>query len=167
MDRTIIRQRCARENQAGTAMEKTENYARVLGIAFFARLGSILLVTLVFGAAAVAIAYYYPPVYSFDGSIVVKSKKIDRAPESVLGRARTILSAPPGGGTAAQEGERPRRAQGDLPLEEECRGALARRNTDPVRGQRGGGAASEHTAQAEPRQRGGSDRLGHDSQARP
>lgn len=76
-------------------MRKTENYIRLFGIIFFARLRTILVVACLFSAAATAAAFLLPPVYQLAGSVIVKSKKIYPPPESVLGQTGYATVIPP------------------------------------------------------------------------
>jgi len=64
-------------------MTKTENYIREFYEIFFAQKKLILWVTLIFFLIAVLIAFFWPPVYSATGSILMKGKKIQKSPESL------------------------------------------------------------------------------------
>ncbi len=64
-------------------MGKTENYLRLCSIVFYAHIRLIALTTMLFSAAAVAIAFLYPPSYLLEGAVIVKSKALPSAPEGI------------------------------------------------------------------------------------
>ncbi|MGI9316957.1 MAG: GumC family protein [bacterium] len=64
-------------------MVQAENYKREYAFIFFVQRKRILLTTLLMTAIACGVSYLYPPVYSANGSFLVKSKKIQKDPEAL------------------------------------------------------------------------------------
>lgn len=64
-------------------MVQFDNYKRELAFIFFVQMKKILLVTLLITSVAIAVAYLSPPIYTAEGSILVKSKKINRDLEAL------------------------------------------------------------------------------------
>ena len=62
-------------------MVQLENYKREYAFIFFAQRKRILLTILLMSAIAFGVSYLYPPVYSANGSFLVKSKKVQKDPE--------------------------------------------------------------------------------------
>jgi len=75
-------------------MNKSEDYLRQFFIILFAHKRFMLWVAMAFTAAAVAVAYLFPPVYETSGSILIKSKKIELPPDQ-RERANTRNILPP------------------------------------------------------------------------
>jgi uncharacterized protein involved in exopolysaccharide biosynthesis len=64
-------------------MVRIENYKREYAFILFAQGKKILLTTLLMTVIAIGVSYLYPPVYSADGSFLVKSKKAQKDPEAL------------------------------------------------------------------------------------
>jgi len=60
-----------------------ENYKREYAFILFVQWKRVLLTTLLMTAIAVGVSYLYPPVYTANGSFLVKSKKIQKDPEAL------------------------------------------------------------------------------------
>ena len=76
-------------------MEKSENYLRGSISIFFANKKLIFLTALVVSILAVITGFFYPPIYLVNGSIIVKSKKINSPPEIVTDRITSRVILPP------------------------------------------------------------------------
>ncbi len=66
-----------------TQIEKTENYARELTFIFFNRRDLILWTAGLVYTMVLLVAFFWPPVYSASGSLLVKGKTIPRDPQSL------------------------------------------------------------------------------------
>lgn len=64
-------------------MVQLENYKRELAFIFFAQKKKILLTTLLMTVIALGVSFLYPPIYTAQGSLLVKSKKIIRDLEAL------------------------------------------------------------------------------------
>ena len=64
-------------------MVQLENYKRELAFIFFVQKKKILLTTLLMTVIALAVSFMYPPIYTSQGSLLVKSKKINRDLEAL------------------------------------------------------------------------------------
>ncbi len=64
-------------------MVQLENYKRELAFIFFVQKKKILLTTLLMTVIALAVSFMYPPIYTAQGSLLVKSKKINRDLEAL------------------------------------------------------------------------------------
>jgi uncharacterized protein involved in exopolysaccharide biosynthesis len=64
-------------------MLKAEDFVRDLLTILFAQYRLILAVTGLVFAAALAVAFFWPPVYAVQGSILVKGKKLEKSPEAL------------------------------------------------------------------------------------
>lgn len=64
-------------------MIKTQDYIRDFITMFFVRISLIIGITLIFAIAAILIAFFWPPTYSAKGSILLKSTRALKIPESL------------------------------------------------------------------------------------
>ena len=64
-------------------MIKTQDYIRDFIAMFFVRINLIVGVTLIFAIAAILIAFFWPPTYTARGSILLKSTRALKIPESL------------------------------------------------------------------------------------
>lgn len=64
-------------------MQKSQDYTRELITIFFVQVKLILAVMVVFVIGGILIAFFWPPTYSADGSILLKAKNSERQPESL------------------------------------------------------------------------------------
>ena len=76
-------------------MAKTENYLRQFNIVFWANRRLILLITVLFAAIAVIIAFFYPPVYTVTGTVNLKMKTVPSPPEDVNRPSEAAMVLPP------------------------------------------------------------------------
>ncbi len=64
-------------------MIRTQDYIREVVTIFFAQKRIIIGVALAITAAAVLIAFFWPPTYVVEAAILVKSKKLEKSPEAL------------------------------------------------------------------------------------
>ncbi|MBU0993305.1 MAG: hypothetical protein KJ737_12495 [Proteobacteria bacterium] len=76
-------------------MQKTDNILRQLSIIFFANKRLIFFTTSVLSILTLVVAFFYPPVYNIEGSILIKSKKVQVPFESSNETKVTRVILPP------------------------------------------------------------------------
>ena len=76
-------------------MIHSENYLRSLFILIFAQWRLILVLTVLFSCLVVLTAFLFPPMYSIEGKLIVKSKQIQPPPESTDGDSYHVSVLPP------------------------------------------------------------------------
>ena len=64
-------------------MKKTEDYIREFITILFMRRKTILLITMLFAIGAILIVFFWPATYTAKGSILVKSNRVLKSPESL------------------------------------------------------------------------------------
>ena len=64
-------------------MKKTQDYIREFVTMLFVRKKSILLITMLFAIGSILIVLFWPPTYTAKGSIIVKSDRVLKRPESL------------------------------------------------------------------------------------
>lgn len=69
--------------QIETPIGRLENYKRELAFIFFSRQRLIITTALVILIGSIAIAFFWPPTWGAQGSLLIKSKKTDRNPETL------------------------------------------------------------------------------------
>ena len=74
---------------------ESENYIRQFGIIFFANQKIIYIVTACFILLSFVFLLFFKPVYSIDGSIIVKSKKLGPPPEVTQEYQQALRIIPP------------------------------------------------------------------------
>lgn len=62
---------------------KTEDYVREVVTIFFAQKRLITTTFLLFVAVTMAVAFFWPPTYAVEGSILVKGRKLEKSPEAL------------------------------------------------------------------------------------
>ena len=62
---------------------KTEDYVREVITIFFIQKRIIMTTFLLFVAVTMAMAFFWPPTYAVEGSILVKGKKLEKSPEAL------------------------------------------------------------------------------------
>jgi uncharacterized protein involved in exopolysaccharide biosynthesis len=64
-------------------MKKTQDYIREFITILFMRKTSILLITMLFAIGAILLAFFWPATYTAKGSILVKSNRVLKSPETL------------------------------------------------------------------------------------
>ncbi len=64
-------------------MTRTQDYVREFVTIVFMRKKTILLITVLFAIGAILIGFFWPPTYTAKGSILVKSNRVLKSPESL------------------------------------------------------------------------------------
>ena len=64
-------------------MVKTQDYLRDVVIILFAQKRIILFTFLLIALATILIAFFWPPTYEVEGSILIKGKKLEKSPEAL------------------------------------------------------------------------------------
>jgi len=76
-------------------MEETDNPLKLFVTIFFARIRIVLITAFIVGVLGIITAYFYPPVYLLQGSLIVKSKKIQVPPEILKEGQNSRIIFPP------------------------------------------------------------------------